>query len=370
MNWPSVNTGLAAYANGITSNGYDQDDYALPVDTQYAGGTFRSRAPEDHQRSLAVGARASSVVLPAYNYMNPPSGGSGTDNPSVVRFTIGSDDENSDDEPSPLSSLSSGPGSEPGDLMGLEQTLESLLVGEAGSTEGAVGGYLCEREQILKALTLSLNKLASLSSSGKGGNDKAVDNAREKLGQMITNSITTARLKDWHEIACGIQSWQKTNCKLLEKYGVNPDEPKIPDLITRGMVPIKFDDFINGIANTGVMPNLGEGLEKIGTYLDGHDVTMLEHLFCTDMSKEVHMPLLSFSFYRENLLDSQYPDDLLDGDELPDFTYLLDGDKNKDLNHLARELDAYFQPVFQAVREDGGSVPADTLEEYFQSVFD
>lgn len=371
MNLPSVTTGSAVFFNGIKSNGQDQDDSTLPANTQHAGGTFRSRAPEDQQRSLPVGNRASSAVLAAHNYMNPQPDGSETGHSSMARFTVGSDDENSDDNYSPLSSLSSNPGSEPADLRGLEQALENLAVERSGSTEGAVGGRPYGYNQILENLTLKLNKLASLSSPGRGGDDKAVDNARKKLGQMITDSITTARVEDWHEVACGIQSWQKANGSLLKKCGVKPSDPEIPDLIAQAMVPIKFDDFITGIANTGVMTDLSEGVWQIDTYLNGYDVT-IQGLpsFCTDMGKEVHMPLLSLSFYRENVLASRYPGDLLDGDELPDFTYLLDGNKNKDWNHLARELDAYFQPIFQWVREAGGSVPAGTLEEHLKSVSD
>ncbi|MBO9483364.1 hypothetical protein [Salinisphaera sp. G21_0] len=371
----NANTGLAYSVNGPQSNSYDQNDSALPANAQHAGGIFRSRATEDLQHSLAVGARAASPVLPAHNYMNPPLGGSGTDNPSAVRFTIGSDDESSDDDASPLSSLSSGPGSEPGGLMGLEQTLESLLlVKEADSAEGAVGGCVYGGGELIleESLTSSLNELASLFSAGKGGKDKAVESVRKELGQTIADSFTTARLEELHTIACRLESWQKTNCRLLEKCKVNPFDTYIPDLNTRGMVPIKFDDLINGMVNTGVMSGLGEGLDKIDSYLGGCDVTMLRHRhrLCTDMSKEVHKPILSFSFYQENLLDSQSPDLLFDGEELPDFTYLLDGDKNKDWNHLARELDAYFQPVFQALVEVGGAIPEDTLEEYFKSVVD
>ncbi|WP_163373208.1 hypothetical protein [Endozoicomonas acroporae] len=313
------------------------------------------------------------MVLPAHNYMNPALGG--TDNPSVVRFTVGSDDESSDEDASPLSSLSSGPGSELGGFMGLEQTLESLLlVKEADSTEGAVGGCVHGGGELIleESLTSSLNELASISSAGKGGKDKAVESVRKELGETIADSFTTARLEELHTIACRIESWQKTNCRLLEKCKVNPLDTYIPDLTTRGMVPIKFDDLINGIINTAVMSDLGKGLDKIDSYLSGCDVTMLRHRhrLCTDMSKELHQPILALSFYQENVLASEYPEELFDGDELPDFTYLLDGDKNKDWNHLAHELDAYFQPVFQELGEVGGGVPAGTLEEYFQSVVD
>ncbi|MGI2027399.1 hypothetical protein [Endozoicomonas acroporae] len=373
MTPPNANTGLANSVNGPLSNSYDQNDSALPANAQHTGGIFRSRATEDLQHSLAVGARAASAVLPAHNYMNPPLGG--TDSPSVARFTIGSDDESSDDDASPLSSLSSGPGPEPGGIMGLEQTLESLLlVKDADSAEGAVGGCVyCGGELILEeSLTSSLNELASLSSAGKGASDKAVESVRKELGETIADSFTTARLEELHTIACRLESWQKTNCRLLEKCKVNPFDTYIPDFTTRGMVPIKFDDLINGIINTGVMPDLGKGLDKIDRYLGGCDVTMIRHRhrLCTDMSKDVHQPMLSLSFYQENILDSQFPDELFDGEELPDFTYLLDGDKSTDWNHLARELDAYLQPVFQALVEVGGAIPEDTLEEYFKSVVD
>ncbi|WBA86449.1 hypothetical protein [Endozoicomonas sp. GU-1] len=373
MTPPSANTGLANSVNGPLSNSYDQNDSALPANAQHAGGIFRSRATEDLQHSPAVGARTVSAVLPVQNYMNPALGE--TDNPSVVRFTVGSDDEQSDDDASPLSSLSSGPGSEPDCFIGLEQTLESLLlVKEADSTEGAVGGCAyCGGEQILEeSLTSSLNELASISSAGKGASDKAVESVRKELGETIADSFTTARLEELHTIACRLELWQKMNCRLLEKCKVNSFDTYIPDLTTRGMVPIKFDDLINGIINTGVMSDLGKGLDKIDSYLRGCDVTMLRHRhrLCTDMSKDVHQPILSFSFYQENILDSQFPDELFDGEELPDFTYLLDGDKSTDWNHLARELDAYLQPVFQALVEVGGAIPEDTLEEYFKSVVD
>ncbi|WP_422490883.1 hypothetical protein [Endozoicomonas sp. ALE010] len=305
--------------------------------------------------------------------MNPALGG--TDNPSVVKFTVGSDDESSDDDASPLSSLSSGPGSEPDCFMELEQMLKSLLlVKDADSTEGAAGGCAYRGGELIleESLTSSLNELASISSAGKGASDKAVESVRKELGETIADYFTTARLEELHTIACRLESWQKTNCRLLEKCKVNSFDTYIPDLTTRGMVPIKFDDLINGIINTGVMSDLGKGLDKIDSYLRGCDVTMLRHShrLCTDMSKDVHQPILSFSFYQENILDSQFPDEFFDGEELPDFTYLLDGDKNKDWNHLAHELDAYFQPVFQELGEVGGGGPAGTLEEYFQSVVD
>ncbi|WP_422467914.1 hypothetical protein [Endozoicomonas sp. ALC013] len=248
-----------------------------------------------------------------------------------------------------------------------------LLVKDADSTEGAAGGCAYRGGELIleESLTSSLNELASISSAGKGASDKAVESVRKELGETIADYFTTARLEELHTIACRLESWQKTNCRLLEKCKVNSFDTYIPDLTTRGMVPIKFDDLINGIINTGVMSDLGKGLDKIDSYLRGCDVTMLRHShrLCTDMSKDVHQPILSFSFYQENILDSQFPDEFFDGEELPDFTYLLDGDKNKDWNHLAHELDAYFQPVFQELGEVGGG-PAGTLEEYFQSVVD
>ncbi|WP_257264517.1 hypothetical protein [Endozoicomonas sp. ONNA2] len=344
MSWPTVNGGLPGSVYGVQTNGDDSDDSAMSESVLHAGGIFRSSTPEDQQR-CPVGARVPGAVTHVANYMNPPLGESGTDKPSVVKFIIGSDDESSDDDGSSLSSGSS----EPGNLTGLEQSLQSLLVEGAYFPEGAG----VQRGLItVEAIKSSLNELASLSSSQQGGKDMA--NAREKLGQMITNAITTDDLAELPDIAGKIQAWLKTNGTLLNKYGVKPVDPKIPDFSTGAMVQIKFEDYINGIANTGVMSEPSKGVEKINTYLQNHGISIHGYSLCTDMR---NMPMVSLSFYRQNAMCPA------DGEDFPDFTYLLDGDKNKDWHHLARELDAYFQPIFAS---EGGSVPAGTFEEYFR----
>ncbi|WP_419831509.1 hypothetical protein [Endozoicomonas atrinae] len=351
----------AASANGIQHNGQDQDDSDLSESADNAGGVFRSSTPEDGGNQQPVANRSPNVYMTTATYMSQERAESDADEPSAPGHAVGSDQEIFDSDASDLSSYVSNAdnsGLEQTEISDLEQTLKGLTVNESGVAQECY----CGRDQILEALSSGLRKLDSLSATANSDEDIAeYDKAREELNRMVSDSlnfISTNRFEELNEIARGIQSWQEENCTSLEGHNFKPCDFKIPDLITGAGVQVKFGHVINGIANTGVMLDLGGGVEKVHTYLDGYDVVMDGYSLCTDMREEVCMPLLTLSFTGGHTK------------ELPDFSFLLDGNENSSWKHLAREMDGYLKPVFQGVLEAGGSVPAGTLEEYFQSVFD
>ncbi len=354
MNGPTGSS-AAASVNGVHHNGYESNDDSVAADASDAGGTFQNSTPEDHANHQPVGSRSPNAHMPDGTFMTQPQAESNPCESSFLSCKDGSDHEGSDNGSSELSNFGSSLSSEEAGASGLAQRLEDLT---AGSTENAAEPCTDKLKRLLKDLTVKLTELESLSVQADNEEGKAkYENAIEKLGLMIGNSIgsnSSDDLQELNEIACEIQSWLKKNSELIGKFEIQPGGIRVPDVKTGSLCNVQFDDYINGVANSGVMVVWDELMDEIYSYLGKHDIQLSGHCLYTRSEDGIYKPVLSLSLSWVN------------NKELADFTFLLDGDSQKGMPYFLGELDGFLRPVFGEMREAGASVPEKSPVESYQ----
>ena len=249
---------------------------------------------------------------------------------------------------------------------GSQQSVHSSLESQAGSgsvkefsdSEGAEATYTADAEwtEMLDELMATFEEY--------GLEETLSDYTARKLRQTIHDYATSSVIDDlpwlYHDLD-DVRSWREVNAERLEKLGFTFDNVNLSVLGMSGvLLPIDFDTFQNSILSNPVMKDLEGTTEMVETYLKKSNVDLklsnfyLEGNIGSSAGTDGNEPALCFDFENQK------------GFVLPVFTFPLRGGAENAPLDFAAELGKYFQAKFEEISEDGGSVPEQTIAEFFQ----